>query len=453
MPQASGSFLAKISSQALVAPKDVPDHEMSLIEVSGPQTSSDPLWDGAMVSFWGAADLNAGNGIQTGYFMNSHANGDIDRGTFSGTISTAASVVTMEGAWKHSGGTGRFSGITGSGAYKGRIASPTQVEVKWEGTYRLGDASMRRLPPLICPNCDDVMTEMQCIGQIPTATSFESCIRRCERCRVGASNTSNRKAVTYIYSDPLQNIPDESHEGAIEALKNAFNVLNRPSKLRRFGFSTSEDAVTRVVFSYLSRSGDMLPALERSGVITGQLLTKAPTILLWGVPIESSVRGDEIIMKLIEACNSFGEEPNRRSEPDVIIDLGEDGLIFIEVKYRSSNDTQSADYPHWHRYTLAPGLAWQVEDLVASGCYELARNWCLLKRLAGERPATLVNLGPANLFRGKEGERLNRFVAALGPDGKSHFKKLRWCHLLGTDYTSDWFVQFCRDRGLVSSFG
>jgi hypothetical protein len=129
----------------------------------------------------------------------------------------------------------------------------------------------------------------------------------------------------------------------------------------------------------------------------------------------------------------------------------EDGLIFIEVKYRGPNDTQPADYPQWARYTC--GLAWRVEDVMASGCYELARNWCLLKRLAGERPATLVNLGPANLFRGEEGARLDRFVAALGTDERSHFKKLRWCRLLGTDFTSNWFVQFCRDRGLVSPFG
>lgn len=138
MPQVSGSFAGKTRSQAMVSLQDAPDHEMSVIEVSGPQTASDPLWSGATVFYWGAADLVAGTGSQTGYFMNRHPNGDVDRGTFQGKITTAAGVVTMEGGWQYSGGTGAFSGITGGGTYKGRITSPTEVQVNWEGTYQLG---------------------------------------------------------------------------------------------------------------------------------------------------------------------------------------------------------------------------------------------------------------------------------------------------------------------------
>jgi hypothetical protein len=124
---------------------------------------------------------------------------------------------------------------------------------------------VRRLPVLICPQCDEFMTERQCIGTIPTATSFEDCLRRCERHNIGASNTQNGTA-TYIYRDPLQNIPDASREGAIEALMNALNELNRPSKVRRFGFSTSEDAVTWVVFTHLLRSDQLVAALKGAGV-------------------------------------------------------------------------------------------------------------------------------------------------------------------------------------------
>jgi hypothetical protein len=137
MPSASGSFIGKTNPQAMVSLTDAPDHEMSLIEVTGPQTSSDPLWNGATVSYWGAADLVAGCGTQIGYFMNRHANGDIDRGTFAGKITTAAGAVTMEGSWKYSGGTGAFARISGGGTYKGRI-SPTDVQTSWEGTYQLG---------------------------------------------------------------------------------------------------------------------------------------------------------------------------------------------------------------------------------------------------------------------------------------------------------------------------
>src|SRR5215831_16522363 len=84
------------------------------------------------------AAKEADNGTQTGYFMNTRANGDIDRGTFTARVTTADGATTMEGTWKHSGGTGAFSKITGNGTYKGRITSPSEVEVSWEGTYDLG---------------------------------------------------------------------------------------------------------------------------------------------------------------------------------------------------------------------------------------------------------------------------------------------------------------------------
>jgi len=137
MPNASGSFSGKTRSQAMLALNDAPGHELSLIEVTGPQTSSDPLWNGATVVYWGAADLVAGNGTQTGYFENRHPNGDVDRGTFAGKIATAGGAVTMEGRWNYTGGTGAFAKISGGGTYKGDI-SPTEVQTRWEGNYQLG---------------------------------------------------------------------------------------------------------------------------------------------------------------------------------------------------------------------------------------------------------------------------------------------------------------------------
>lgn len=226
--------------------------------------------------------------------------------------------------------------------------------------------------------------------------------------------------------------------------------INAKLHISRFGFSTSEDAVTWVVFTYLLHSDHLLEALKRCGLISNRILTTTPTLLLWGVPIGSTPRGVEIHKYLIEFCASLHEDANSFSEPDVIIDLGEDGLIFIEVKYRSGNDSKSADYSGWSRYVSAPGIDWQTEDIKASGCYELARNWCLVKSLAAGRPATLANLGLAGLFLGKEGERLDRFAASLGSDESSHFVKLTWPDILGKlDNVPDWFDRFCRDRKLI----
>jgi hypothetical protein len=97
-------------------------------------------------------------------------------------------------------------------------------------------------------------------------------------------------------------------------------------------------------------------------------------------------------------------------------------------------------------------VTWRFQEVKASGCYELARNWCLLKGLAADRSATLVNLGPARLFSGAEDERLDSFVNALNSDERSKFKKVVWSDLLGAALTTapDWFVQFCASRGLTA---
>jgi hypothetical protein len=138
MPQFSGSFSGKAGSQAMVSVNDVPDHDMSIVEITGPQTSSGPLWNGATVAYWGVADLIGGKGTQTGYFMNRHSNGDIDRGSFEARVTTAGGAMTMQGTWKLLGGTGALAGISGSGTYTGRMTSATEVEVSWEGSYQLG---------------------------------------------------------------------------------------------------------------------------------------------------------------------------------------------------------------------------------------------------------------------------------------------------------------------------
>jgi hypothetical protein len=138
MPNLTGSFAGKASSQATAVVGDVPNHELGLVMISGPQTVSDPLWTGSMVSYWGMADLIDGNGPQTGYFVNRHSNGDIDRGTFEAMITTAGGATTLEGAWKFSGGTGAFARISGGGSFKTKLTSPTEVECNWEGAYQLG---------------------------------------------------------------------------------------------------------------------------------------------------------------------------------------------------------------------------------------------------------------------------------------------------------------------------
>lgn len=137
MPNITGSFSGRVISQTIVSLHDSSDHDMNLMQVAGLQKSSDPLWNNARITYWGTADLFAGSGPQRGYFVNEHADGDRDLGTFEGKITAVGGQVTLEGNWKYTGGTGSFSGITGGGTYKGRATSPVEFENSWEGTYEL----------------------------------------------------------------------------------------------------------------------------------------------------------------------------------------------------------------------------------------------------------------------------------------------------------------------------
>jgi hypothetical protein len=49
--------------------------------------------------------------------------------------------------------------------------------------------------------------------------------------------------------------------------------------------------------------------------------------------------------ELIDQCKELRERRSSFSEPDVIIEIGQFGLIFIEAKYRSGNDIKPAGLP------------------------------------------------------------------------------------------------------------
>jgi hypothetical protein len=137
MPNLSGSFSGRATSQSTLALDDISNHDLNLLEVKGIQKSTDENWNNSKITYWGTADLIADNGPQRGYFVNEHSDGDRDFGTFEGRIVASGGQVTLEGTWKFTGGTGKFKGLTGGGNYKGRMTSPTDVENAWDGTYQI----------------------------------------------------------------------------------------------------------------------------------------------------------------------------------------------------------------------------------------------------------------------------------------------------------------------------
>jgi hypothetical protein len=141
MPNMTGHFTGNYTVQTVVACQDTPDHVMTLAEVHATQSCSDEMFNNTKHTGWGTTDLTKGHGHQRGYFINEHPNGDRESGTFEGKISTSNGQVTSEGTWTYTHGTGKFKGISGNGKFKGRMTSPTQVEMSWEGNYQLAAGS------------------------------------------------------------------------------------------------------------------------------------------------------------------------------------------------------------------------------------------------------------------------------------------------------------------------
>ena len=140
MPSISGSFSGKITQQFGLPLNDQSNHLLAIAEVTGTQKSPDPLWDNAKISYWGVNDLLNGEGTQTGYYNNVHADGGRDFGTFEGKVSSAGGTMTVEGTYKMTGGDGQYRGITGSGAFKTVTKSETDIEATWNGAYELAKA-------------------------------------------------------------------------------------------------------------------------------------------------------------------------------------------------------------------------------------------------------------------------------------------------------------------------
>jgi len=141
MTDFSGSFSGRVRVLNTISLSDVSGHELQTVEITGPQTSTDPNWNAARVTYWGVSDVVAGNGTQRGYYVNERADGSRDCGTFEGKVTTNQGGTVIDGTWRSSQGTGMFAGLTGQGTYKTRMTSPTELECTWQGRYELAAAS------------------------------------------------------------------------------------------------------------------------------------------------------------------------------------------------------------------------------------------------------------------------------------------------------------------------
>jgi hypothetical protein len=254
------------------------------------------------------------------------------------------------------------------------------------------------------------------------------------------------------------NVPPEVRGGVVETLALAVNERNRANKAIKFGYSTSEDALTWTVFKHLHESGTLLNVLRRAGLPIPDGAARPEAMLLWGVPLPPDRAGDgrgrRLRARLEAVADRLGEDPRSRTEPDVVIDVGDFGVFVIEVKHRSGTDVKAAGYAGWDRYYPAQSPVPYAAAMRASGCYELARNWRFGLELAADppRPFTLACLGPENLFRGRGAEVLRPFEECLPNGGPARFQTLAWGTLLGAvGDTPEWLVRYVAARGYPST--
>lgn len=135
MQPITGTFTGDAVIHGGVPVGDQENHQMLLAQVQGTQTSPDPDWNGATITYSALIDLVAGAGTQRGYFVNVHPAGGRDWGTFQGAITTVGDELRCDGTWRITGGSGRFEGIVGDGTFSMRMPTPETVETVWKGVY------------------------------------------------------------------------------------------------------------------------------------------------------------------------------------------------------------------------------------------------------------------------------------------------------------------------------
>lgn len=314
---------------------------------------------------------------------------------------------------------------------------------------------MAKLESIMCPKCGDLIQSDNFTpnskGGAPPATSFGTCLRRCDNCGIGCSNSQNPNSIVKICRDPLNNIPPEVHIGALKTVTKALNRINKENKLKKFVFETSEDAVTWTVFKYIAQRGILYESLIQTGVDWLIATDMEPTMLLWGVPVTAAdQRGVNIRNRLITVLNKLREDPEKYSEPDVILDFGDIGVVAIEVKYRSPNDKLNEKSPKWAKYMVNSRAFSDIVAVQKTGYYELTRNWRIAWDLADGRSMALINLGPDAIFQGDGGQKIQKFSKCLCQDKTHKFIGRTWTRFFEGIYDHPkWFNNYLKERSLT----
>jgi hypothetical protein len=142
----TGTFTATGKVTALLAETkmrlaDKAGHELNMVRRLDTLSYSDPVLGSGQAIVLSTNDVIAGSGTNRGYFEIAHPTGDKTFTSFEGTVTATPKPggppeVTFEGKWSYVGGTGKFTGITGGGTYKGGL-TPAGPAYEFGGRYTL----------------------------------------------------------------------------------------------------------------------------------------------------------------------------------------------------------------------------------------------------------------------------------------------------------------------------
>jgi hypothetical protein len=266
-----------------------------------------------------------------------------------------------------------------------------------------------------CPICGEVFS----IENIPvkSATKYEDCIKKCTHCMLGLSNAKTNP--TIIYKNYKDNIPKPLHDKLDEILKLSLNQASHEQKIIRIGFNTSEDALSWIFFAYFIKNDkiDILFKLlnfDNENVID---------IYFWGVSYKEPSLKNIFRKELIDILETkFNETEKYYSEPDIIIET-KTKIIFIEVKYKSSNSYEKSQKKI--KNYLSEEYYSDIKTAQKSLLYELVRNWSIGNEIAKGKEYYLLNIGLKRKFDYEDhNERIKFFKDSL--HNKNNFVRINW---------------------------
>lgn len=294
---------------------------------------------------------------------------------------------------------------------------------------------------MACRGCGAVLTARDDALLGKRAYRYADLAFACDACQRGYSNARVASARVEIARSPAANIPAEGATGVDGVLAAACNRRARGGKRWKFCSSRSEDAVSWTVIQALRSTGQFwrVPeALHASPI-------GSPHILMWGAPLPSDEPGAiKLAHDLADISDDLGENPDRRSEPDIVIGW-DNALVILEAKLGSSNDRQKTRLERFDRYLIDGLWTASADDIKAEGLYELARNWTIGCKLAEQTARTTFVLGNlAPLSRAGDVDVFGKLCATTASRRVAH---VRWRDVL-PDPLPAWLASYVKSRNL-----